>query len=104
MQKLDGCAALWVVPSPRCETMQNSSASSVATPGYIESSSVNLMFDRYMEGSPFPIQSNQGVTFATDDMTITHEEADTTIIQQVTFVGAANTLIEADDTYGLLHV
>ena len=30
-QKVDGCAVLWVVPSPSCETRQTSSTSSVAT-------------------------------------------------------------------------
>ncbi len=35
----------------------------------------------------FPIQSNQGVVFEKDDMTIKHEEADTLIIQQVAYVG-----------------
>ncbi len=48
---------------------------------------------------PFPIQINQGVMFARDNMTITHEEADTLIIQQMAYVGAANILIVADDTY-----
>ena len=47
----------------------------------------------------FPIQSNQGVVFARDDMTITHEEAGTMIIQQMAYVGATNILIVADDTY-----
>ncbi len=42
----------------------------------------------------FPIQSNQGVVFERDDMTITHEEADTWIIQQVAYVG---TLSEVGD-------
>ena len=37
---------------------------------------------------PFPIQINQGVVFERDDMTITHEEADTLIIQQVAYVGS----------------
>ena len=36
---------------------------------------------------PFPIQINQGVVFERDDMTITHEEADTLIIQQMVCVG-----------------
>ena len=35
----------------------------------------------------FPIQINQGVVFARDDMTMTHEEAYTLIIQQVAYVG-----------------
>ena len=48
---------------------------------------------------PVPIQINQGVVSRRDDMTITHEEADTMIIQQVAFVGAANVLVVADDTY-----
>ena len=47
---------------------------------------------------PVPIQINQGVVSRRDDMTITREEADTMIIQQVAFVGAANVLIVADDT------
>ena len=36
---------------------------------------------------PFPIQINQGVSFERDDMGITHEEADTSIIHQMTYVG-----------------
>ena len=48
---------------------------------------------------PFPIHVNQGVVFATYDMTIAHEEADAMIIQQVAYVGAANITIVADDTY-----
>ena len=48
---------------------------------------------------PFPIQINQGVMFERDIMNITHEEADTLIIQQLAYVGAANILILADDTY-----
>ena len=47
---------------------------------------------------PVPIQINQGVVSRRDDMTITHEEADTMIIQQVASVGAANVLVVADDT------
>ena len=47
---------------------------------------------------PVPIQINQGVVSRSDDMTITHEEADTMIIQQVASVGAANVLVVADDT------
>ena len=47
---------------------------------------------------PVPIQINQGVVSRRDDMIITHEEADTMIIQQVTSVGAANVLVVADDT------
>ena len=47
---------------------------------------------------PVPIQINQGVMSRRDDMTITHEEADTMIIQQVASVGAANVLVVADDT------
>ena len=38
------------------------------------------------------------MVFARDDMTITHEEAGTMIIQQMAYVGAANILIVADDT------
>ena len=47
---------------------------------------------------PVLIQINQGVVSRRDDMTITHEEADTMIIQQVAYVGAANVLVVADDT------
>ena len=47
---------------------------------------------------PVPIQINQGVVSRRDDMTITHEEADTLIIQQLASVGAANVLVVADDT------
>ena len=47
---------------------------------------------------PVPIQINQGVVSRRDDMSITHEEADTMIIQQVASVGAANVLVVADDT------
>ena len=47
----------------------------------------------------FSIHINQGVVFAIDDMTVTDEEADTMIIQQLTSVGAATVLIVADDTY-----
>ena len=47
---------------------------------------------------PVPIQINQGVVSRRDDMTITYEEADTMIIQQVASVGAANVLVVADDT------
>ena len=47
---------------------------------------------------PVPIQINQGVVSRRDDITITHEEADTMIIQQVASVGAANFLVVADDT------
>ena len=47
---------------------------------------------------PVPIQINQGVVSRRDDMTITHEEADTLIIRQVVSVGAANVLVVADDT------
>ena len=44
----------------------------------------------------FPIQINQGVVFVRDDMTITREEADTMIIQQMASGGAANILIVAE--------
>ena len=47
MQKLVWYAVLWVVPSPTCDIMQNSSASSVITSSCLESSHANLMFDRY---------------------------------------------------------
>ena len=50
------------------------------------------------DNDPVPIQINQGVVSRRDDMTITHEEADTMIIQQVASVGAANVLVVADDT------
>ena len=50
-------------------------------------------------GDNVPIQINQGVVFARDDMPIAHEEADTTIIRQVSSVGAANILIVDYDTY-----
>ena len=46
---------------------------------------------------PVPIQINQGVVSRRNDMIITHEEADTMIIQQVASVGAANVLVVADD-------
>ena len=36
---------------------------------------------------PFPIQINKGVVFERDDMTMTHEEADTLIIHQMAYVG-----------------
>ena len=48
--------------------------------------------------NPVPIQINQGVVSRRDDMTITHEEADTMIVQQVASVGAANVLVVADHT------
>ena len=35
----------------------------------------------------FPIQINQGVVLERDDMTTTHEEADTLIIHQMAYVG-----------------
>ena len=47
---------------------------------------------------PVPIQINQGVVSRRDDMSITHEEADTMIIQQVASVGATNVPVVADDT------
>ena len=47
---------------------------------------------------PVPIQINQGVVSRKYDMTITHEEADTMIVQQVAPIGAANVLVVADDT------
>ena len=47
---------------------------------------------------PVPIQINQGVVSRRDDMTITHEEADTMLIQRVASVGAANVLVVGDDT------
>ena len=47
---------------------------------------------------PVPVQINEGVVSRRDDMTITHEEADTMLIQQVASVGAANVLVVADDT------
>ena len=46
---------------------------------------------------PVPIQINHGVVSRRDDMTITHEEADTMFIQQVASVRAANVLVVADD-------
>ena len=46
----------------------------------------------------FPIQINQGVLFV---MTITHDESDTMIIQQVDYVGVTNILIVADDNMHL---
>ena len=80
MQKLDGFAVMWVMPSPRCDWCSTES-------------------DRYEEGSPsHSDQPSQCMVFARDDMTITHQEADTMIIQQVTSVGAANILIVPDDT------
>ena len=36
---------------------------------------------------PFPILNIHGVVFERGDMTITHEEADTLIIHQMTYVG-----------------
>lgn len=47
---------------------------------------------------PVPVQIHQGVVSRRDDMTITHEEADTMLIQQVASVGAVNTVVVADDT------
>ena len=64
---------------------------------------VNVMFDRYeLEGNimlnahsrTYPIQINQGMLFV---ITITHDEADMMIIQQLDSVGATNILIVADD-------
>ena len=40
----------------------------------------------------FPIQINQDVAFARNDMTITHGEADTLIIEQVDSAGVTNIL------------
>lgn len=48
--------------------------------------------------NPVPVQINHGDVSRRDDMTITHDEADTMIIQQVASVGAANVLVVADDT------
>ena len=50
-----------------------------------------------------PIQINQCVVFARDDMTMTHDEEDTMLIQQVASVGTTNIqinvkVIMADDT------
>ena len=42
---------LRVMPSPSCETSQNSSTSSVATSSCVESSRISKMFDRCKEGS-----------------------------------------------------
>jgi len=47
---------------------------------------------------PVPIQINEGVVSKMKGMAITHEEADTMIIQQVAYVGATNVLVVADDT------
>ena len=47
---------------------------------------------------PVPIQIYQGVVSKMEGMVITHEEADTMIIQQVAYVGATNVLVVADDT------
>jgi hypothetical protein len=48
---------------------------------------------------PASIQINHGVVSRRDDMTITHEEADTMIIQQVASVGAPNVLVVANDIH-----
>lgn len=47
---------------------------------------------------PVPIQIYKGVVTRRDDMTTTHDEADTMLIQQVASVGVANALVVADDT------
>ncbi len=53
---------------------------------------------------PFPIHINQGVVFARDDMTVAHENSDTTIIQQVDSIRAASIGIVADNTYVWAYV
>ena len=47
---------------------------------------------------PVRIQINQGVVLRTDSMAVTHEEAETMIIQQLDFVSAVNIPVVADDT------
>ena len=47
---------------------------------------------------PIPVEISQGVVSRRVEMAITDEEADTMIIQQVAFVGAAQVLVVADDT------
>ena len=162
---LDGCAVLWVVPWPTGGIVQDFLDNFRRhIKGYLESSDVYLVFDRYTAGSikestrkerdqgasrvytlrpparlpaqkvvltvssnktqlidliladleahkdvlngklvvtgndPVPIQIYQGVVSKMEGMVITHEEADTMIIQQVAYVGATNVLVVADDT------
>ena len=47
---------------------------------------------------PIPVEISQGAVSRIVEMPITHEEADTMIIQQVASVGAAHVLVVADDT------
>ena len=47
---------------------------------------------------PIPVEISQGAVSRRVEMAITHEEADTMIIQQVASVGAAHVLVVADDT------
>ena len=44
-----------------------------------------------------PIEINIGVVISRKDMSTTQEEGDTIIVQQVTSVGAPNSLVVADD-------
>ncbi|KAJ4918215.1 hypothetical protein JOQ06_000075 [Pogonophryne albipinna] len=47
---------------------------------------------------PVPVQISRGVVTRREDMSITHEEADTMIIRQIAYVGASEVLVVADDT------
>ena len=47
---------------------------------------------------PVPIKINTGVVIMLQDISITQEEGDTILIQQVESVGAPNSLVVADDT------
>lgn len=47
---------------------------------------------------PLPVEINHGVVIRRQDMRITHEEADTLIVQQVASVQSQKALVVADDT------
>ena len=47
---------------------------------------------------PIPIEISQCAVSRRVEMAITHEEADTMIIQQVVYIGSAHVLVVADDT------
>ena len=47
---------------------------------------------------PVPVDINLDVVIRREDMRVTHEEADTILINQVVFTGFASVLIVADDT------
>ena len=47
---------------------------------------------------PTPVQIVHGVLSQREDMTITHEEADTMLVQQLAFVGPSNAVVVPDDT------